>query len=85
METNLIKINNEKAIEMLIGKTPEPKQYPQKEFNLEDFQEIIQSKKKNKRANKQKGPPKKEGKDTKVIISDEIVEKGLLPKPSTPE
>tara|TARA_B110000285_G_C15038395_1_gene570552 strand:- start:129 stop:341 length:213 start_codon:yes stop_codon:yes gene_type:complete len=70
---------------LLIGKAPEQEEFPQKEFNLEDFQEIIHNKKKNKKANKQKTALKKEGKDRKVIISEDIVEKGRLPKPSTPE
>ena len=51
-ETDRIKIKSDRAIELLIGKAPESEEFPQKEFNLEDFQEIIHNKKKNKKANK---------------------------------
>ena len=84
-ETDRIKVKNDRAIELLIGKASGQEEFPQKEFNLEEFQEIIHNKK-SKKANKQKAHlPKKEEKDRKSMMSDEIVEKGRLPKPSTPE
>ena len=51
-ETDRIRVKSDRAIELLIGRAPEPEEFPQKEFNLEDFQEIIHNKKKNKKAGK---------------------------------